>query len=127
MPREHAREMKRVVELHKEASVANEAVFERKIWFQCEAWKQLEQVQQWCENCAREFANETAALVSRAATVDAASDVRDQEGQVSLKMVAVVVERRVEDRYGRTLENLREESDFYKQHNESLVQQTIEA
>ena len=29
IPREHAREMERAVELHKEASVANEGVFER--------------------------------------------------------------------------------------------------
>ena len=44
-----------------------------------------------------------------------------------MKMVAAVAEWRVEDRYGRTLENLREERDFYKQHNESLMQQIIEA
>ena len=42
-------------------------------------------------------------------------------------MIAAVAERRVEDRYGRTLDKLCEEHDFYKQQNEFWLQQIREA
>ena len=46
MYRKHANDVKRVVALHNEAFVANEAILEEMIQFQCEVWRQFEQVQQ---------------------------------------------------------------------------------
>ena len=107
MSKEHAKEMKRVVELHNEAFIANDAVFEENIEFQCEVWKQFEQVQLWYQNSAREFASEHATFFFRVAGVEAAGNVREQERQVNLKVFSAVAER-LECKYVKTLEKLRE-------------------
>ena len=80
-----------------------------KIEFQYEAWKQFEQLQLWYQNGVREFVREQATLASRAAAIDAAGDVREQERQVNLNVISAVAERRLEDKYVKTLEKLREE------------------
>ena len=117
MTKEHAKEMERAVALHNEAYIANDAVFKEKIEFQHEAWKQFEQVQLWYQNSAREFASEQATLVFRAAAIEAAGNVREQEIQVNLNVISAVAERRLECKDVKPLEKLREESDFHMHQN----------
>ena len=119
--------MGRVVDLHNEAYIANEAVFDEKIEFQNQAWKQFEQVQLWYQNNVREFASEHATLASRAAATEAAGNVREQDRQVNLKVITAVSERRLEDKYGKSFGKLREERDFQMQQNGFLLQQIKEA
>ena len=127
MTKEHAKEMKRVLDLHNEAHVANEAVVEEHIEFQYEAWKQFEQLQLWYQNSVREFASEQATLACRAAAIEAAGNVREQERQVNLNVISAVAERRLKDKYVKTLEKLREERDFHLHQNGSLLQEITEA
>ena len=71
----------------------------------------------------REFASERAALVSQKASLEVAINVRDQEKQVSLRMISAIAEKRLDDRYRVTLENLTQERESFMQQIGVLQQQ----
>ena len=106
MIRDHVREMKRVVDLHHQTQ---NAVYEEKFQCHSEAWEQFQRLQLFHENVVKELANERAALASRAATMEAANSVCEQEREAQLKAVSAIAERRLEEKYTETLVKLREE------------------
>ena len=96
-----------------------------------QAWNRFKQVEIWYQNNVRDFACERAALASQKAFLEAAINVRDQEKQVSLRMLSAIAERKLEDQYRVTLENLTQERESFMQQigvlQQQLQQQSNEA
>ena len=74
-----------------------------------------------------ELADERAALAFRAAAIEAANNIREQERQAQLKVMSAIAERGLEEKYSETLVKLREECDFLAQQNGALQQQLRQA
>jgi hypothetical protein len=71
--------MNHVVSLRNQAFVDNQKIFEEKLAVQWAAWKSFEQLQLWYRGEAQELASEQATLATRAATIEAANNVRKRE------------------------------------------------
>ena len=95
--------------MHGEAYAARQSVNAETIDYQQQAWNQFKQVEIWYQNNVREFASERAALVSQNASLEVAINIRDHEKHVSLRMSSAIAEKRLDDRYRVTLENLTQE------------------
>ena len=70
-----------------------------------------------------ELAHERAALASRAAAIEAANSIPEQERQAQVTAMSAIAERRLEEKYTETLVKLREECVFHAQQNGALQQQ----
>ena len=84
-------------------------------------------MQLWYQGEARELGSEQATLATRAATIEAANNVREREREVNHKVISAVIERKLEHKYAAALETLREERDAHVHANGSLRQQLQEA
>ena len=131
MQLDNAKALRKVIELHGEACAAIQSANGLKIEYQQQAWNQFKQVEIWYQNNVREFACERAALASQKVFLEAAINVRDQEKQVSLRMLSAIAEKRLDDRYRVTLENLTQERESFMQQigvlQQQLQQQSKEA
>ena len=96
--------MKSIFDLQREAFVINEEIYEERSALQTQAWRGFGSVQHWYRSEARELASERATLITRAATMEAADNVRAREREANRNVVEAVAKRRLEDKYARTFE-----------------------
>ena len=123
MPSDNVKALMQVIELHEEACAAIQAVIDETIEYQQQAWNQFKQVEIWYQNNVREFASERAALVTQKVFLEATINFRDQEKQVSLRMLSAIAEKRLDDRYRVTLNNFMQERKSFMQQIGVLQQQ----
>ena len=71
--------MRRVVDLHHQTYTAKEVVYEEKFKCRCDPCEQFHRLQMFHESGVKELASERAALASRAAAIEAADRIREQE------------------------------------------------
>ena len=67
------------MELHHQTFSAKDAIYEEMFKCQRQAWEQFQHLQMFHENGVREVVVERAELAARAASIEAAGGVREQE------------------------------------------------
>ena len=115
------------MDLHHQTFIAREAIYEEQFKVHSQAWEQFQQLQKYQENGVKELAVERAELAARAAAMEAANGIREQERQVQQKDMCTISERGLEETYSETLAKMREECDFLTQQNAVLQQQLQQA
>ena len=75
-----------VVDLHHQTFIAREAIYKEMFGVHRQAWEQFQRLQIYQENGIKQLAVEQAELCGRAAAMEVASCIRQQERHIQLKV-----------------------------------------